>query len=30
MSVAREADAEVRQRAGYVGVLEAARQTYGG
>ncbi len=28
MSVAREADAEARQRAGYVGVLEAARQTF--
>ena len=29
MSVAREADPELRQRAGYVGMLEAAGQTYG-
>ena len=28
MSVAREADPETRQRAGYVGMLEAAKQTF--
>ncbi len=29
LSVAREADAEMLERAGYLGLLEAARQTYG-